>query len=140
MARRVSGDGWSLLLPDGVDGGALVHSHRHLRTMALYRGPADDGSDLEVIVTTYPGEPIGEHGERLDRGGEPWSVTGARAATRRTQVTRLDYDPAVAPVETVIIVAARRSEGSVCLVVHRPIGSPPAPSEAVVDSFTLEGA
>ena len=53
MARQVRGDGWSLRLPEGVTGGALAHAHTHLLTMARFSGPAGDGSDLEVIVTTY---------------------------------------------------------------------------------------
>jgi hypothetical protein len=108
--------------------------------MARYRGRADDGSELEVIVTTYPADPVGEHGERLDSGGERWTVGGAREATRRTQRTFLEIDPAKPPVETIIIVAIRRSGASACLVVHRPIGSPPDASEAVVESFVVDGS
>ena len=126
-------------LPDGVTGGPLAHSHTHLRTMARYLGQADDGTDLEVIVTTYPADPIGERGERLDSGGEHCAVRGARKATRRTQQTHLQIDPAAAPVETVIIVAIRRSGSSVCLVLHRPTGASAAASETVVESFVLDG-
>jgi hypothetical protein len=105
--------------------------------MALYRGPADDGTDLEVIVTTYPGDPIGEDGQRLDRGGGRWAVPGAGSATRRDQLTALEIDPGAAPVESVVIVATGRRGDSVCLVVHRPMGSPTGSSDAVVGSFAL---
>jgi hypothetical protein len=140
MAEQVGGNGWSLSLPDGVTGGPLAHSHTHLLTMARYLGQADDGTDLEVIVTTYPGDPIGERGEPLDRGGEPWIVPGARVATRRDQLTYLEIDPAAPPVETTIVVAISRSGGSVCLVLHRPVGSPATSSEAVLESFVVDGA
>lgn len=140
MGRRVSGDGWSLDLPDGITGGPLRNAHAHLRTMALYRGVAEDGSDLEVIVTTYPGDAIGEHGERLDRGGEGWSVPGAQAASRRSQVTQLDTEPDVPPVETIVVVAQDQGGGSVCLVVHRPLGASTSGSDAVARSLVLDPA
>jgi hypothetical protein len=107
--------------------------------MAVYRGPIDDGSELEVIVTTYPGRAIGEHGEPLDRVGVRWAVPGARSAVRRDRLTRLDDDPAVPPVATTIIVADPPEGGSVCLVVHRAMDTPAATSEAVVRSLTLAG-
>jgi hypothetical protein len=92
MGRRVRGDGWSILLPEGMTGWRLERTHTHLRTMTQFRGLLEDGSDLEVIVTTYPGEPTGERRERLDRGGEIWAVPGARVARRRSQLTQLDSD------------------------------------------------
>lgn len=110
----------------------------NLRTMAVYRGLAEDGSDLEVIVTTYAGDPMGEHGERLDRGGKDWPVPGARVASRRSQVTRLDTDLDVPPVETIVVVAEGQRRGSVCLVVHRPLGTPARGSDAVARSLVLD--
>jgi hypothetical protein len=108
--------------------------------MALYRGLADDGTELEVIVTSYPGDAIGEHGERLDRGGTRWTVPGARRATRREQLTRLDEDPAVPPVATTVIVASAQNGGSVCLVVHRAVDASIDASEAIVRSLSLPHA
>jgi hypothetical protein len=108
--------------------------------MAQFRGRLEDGSDLEVIVTTYPGDPIGERGERLDEGGDPWAVPGARVASRRRQVTQLDTDPGVSPVETIVVVATSDSDGSVCLVIHRPLGAPISWSETVARSLTLTPA
>ena len=128
------------MLPDGVVGGPLQHSHAHLLTMARFRGEAEDGSDLEVIVTTYPRDPIGEHGERLDRDGEAWPVPGARSAIRRDQVTQLDIDPAVPPVSSIVVVATRRIGGSICLVVHHPLDTPSTSGDAVVESFELDRA
>ena len=138
MSRPVNGEGWALLLPDGLSGGPLRHAHRHLRTMAQYRGAADDGTELEVIVTTFRGDAIGEHGEQLDRNGKRWTVPGARTAMRREQLTQLDDDPSVPPVATTMVVAQARSGRSVCLVVHRPAATPAFSSDAIVRSLTLE--
>jgi hypothetical protein len=108
--------------------------------MSLYRGVDEDGSGLEVIITTYPGDPVGEHGERLAQGGVTWTIAGARVARRRDQQTRLDIDPDVPPVETIIIVATSYRGDSVCLVIHRPLDAPAGGSETVARSFALTPA
>jgi hypothetical protein len=105
--------------------------------MTQYRGLADGRTDLEVIVTTFPGAAVSEQGERLDRGGVSWKVKGARTAVRREQLTQLDDDPASPPVATIIIVARSHRGSSVCLVVHRPTTADPSSSEAVVRSLAL---
>lgn len=90
-----------------------------------------------MIVTTYPGHAIGEHGQQLDRDGVRWKVPGARSAVRCERSTQLDDDPAVPPVATSIIVADPPEGGSVCLVVHRAGGAAPYSSESIVRSLAL---
>ncbi len=130
--RRVEVDGWAFVLPERLVGGQLRHGHSHIDVMARYSIP--DEPDLEVIVTTYPGPPMGERGQALDDDGAAWTVPGATKAIRRDQVTQLDDDPHVPPVHTTLIVATA-STGSVCLVVHRPLDAPSGPTEAVACSL-----
>lgn len=125
-------DGWAFDLPDGAVGGPARHDHTHLVSLAVWRR-----ADLEVIATTYPTEPIGEHGESLD-DGDPWEVPGATTAVRREQRTHLDTDPEVPPVDS-ILVTATGPDGSIVLVTHRPLGADPGPSEAVVGSLHRAG-